>query len=67
MLLLSMRSMLGLYFHYQMKGKERVSIFTKIVVFGLLVLSLIMMYFRFLAFLFFPFAIFGFSSLSAPW
>ena len=33
---------------------KRVSILTKIVVFGLLVLSLIMMYFSFLAFLFSP-------------
>ena len=39
---------------------KRVSIFTKIVVFGLLVLSLIMMYFRFLAFLFSPLPFFGF-------
>lgn len=39
---------------------KRVSILTKIVVFGLLVLSLIMMYFRFLAFLFSPLPFFGF-------
>ena len=39
---------------------KRVSIFTKIVVFGLLVLSLIMMYFRFLAFLFSPLPFLGF-------
>ena len=39
---------------------KRVSIFTKIVVFGLLVLSLIMMYFRILAFLFSPLPFFGF-------
>ena len=39
---------------------KRGSIFTKIVVFGLLVLSLIMMYFRFLAFLFSPLPFFGF-------
>ena len=39
---------------------KRVSIFTKIVIFGLLVLSLIMMYFRFLAFLFSPLPFFGF-------
>ena len=39
---------------------KRVSIFTKIVVFGLLVLSLIMMYFRFLAFLFSTLPFFGF-------
>ncbi len=38
---------------------KRVSILTKIVVFGLLVLSLIMMYFSFLAFLFSPLPLIG--------
>ena len=39
---------------------KKVSILTKIVVYGLLVLSLIMMYFSFLAFLFSPLPFFGF-------
>lgn len=39
---------------------KRVSILTKIVVFGLLVLSLIKMYFSFLTFLFSPLPFFGF-------
>ena len=39
---------------------KRVSILTKIIVYGLLVLSLIMMYFSFLAFLFSPLPFFGF-------
>lgn len=42
------------------KEDKRVSLFTKIVVFGLLVLSLIKMYFSFLAFLFNPLPFFGF-------
>ena len=42
------------------KEDKRVSLFTKIVVFGLLVLSLIKMYFSFLAFLFSPLPFFGF-------
>ena len=45
----------------QLKREDkRVSLFTKIVVFGLLVLSLIKMYFSFLAFLFSPLPFFGF-------
>lgn len=44
---------------------KRVSILTKIVVFGLLVLSLIKMYFRFLAFLFSPLPFFGFLAALA--
>ena len=45
----------------QLKREDkRVSLFTKIVVYGLLVLSLIMMYFSFLAFLFSPLPFFGF-------
>ena len=44
---------------------KRVSILTKIVVFGLLVLSLIMMYFSFLAFLFSPLPFFGFLATLA--
>jgi len=39
---------------------QRVSIFTKIIVFGLLILSLIMLYYGFLAFLFSPLPFFGF-------
>ena len=46
---------------------KKVSILTKIVVYGLLVLSLIMMYFSFLAFLFSPLPFFGFLALSCPW
>lgn len=42
------------------KEDKRVSLFTKIVVFGLLVLSLIKMYFSFLASLFSPLPFFGF-------
>ena len=42
------------------KEGKRVSILTKIVVYGLLVLSLIKMYFSFLAFLFSPLPFFGF-------
>jgi len=42
------------------KEDKRVSLFTKIVVFGLLVLSLIKMYFSFLTFLFSPLPFFGF-------
>ncbi|WP_449159896.1 diacylglyceryl transferase [Streptococcus sp.] len=44
---------------------KRVSILTKIVVFGLLVLSLIKMYFSFLAFLFSPLPFFGFLAALA--
>ena len=46
---------------------KRVSILTKIVVYGLLVLSLIMMYFSFFGIFIFPFAIFWLSSLSCSW
>lgn len=42
------------------KEDKRASLFTKIVVYGLLVLSLIKMYFSFLAFLFSPLPFFGF-------
>lgn len=42
------------------KEGKRVSILTKIVVYGLLVLSLIKMYFSFLVFLFSPLPFFGF-------
>lgn len=42
------------------KEDKRVSLFTKIVVFGLLVLSLVKIYFSFLAFLFSPLPFFGF-------
>ena len=44
---------------------KRVSILTKIVVYGLLVLSLIMMYFSFLSFLFSPLPFFGFLAALA--
>ena len=44
---------------------KKVSILTKIVVYGLLVLSLIMMYFSFLAFLFSPLPFFGFLAALA--
>lgn len=45
----------------QLKREDkRVSLFTKIVVYSLLVLSLIKMYFSFLAFLFSPLPFFGF-------
>lgn len=44
---------------------KRVSILTKIVVFGLLVLSLIMMYFSLLSFLFSPLPFFGFLAALA--
>lgn len=50
-----------IYFISKMKKEgKRVSILTKIVVYGLLVLSLIKMYFSFLAFLFSPLPFFGF-------
>ena len=39
---------------------KRVSIVTKVIVYGLLILSLFMFYFRFLAFLFSPLPFFGF-------
>ena len=57
------------FIHYQKMKNEgkKVSILTKIVVYGLLVLSLIMMYFSFLAFFIFSFAIFWLSSLSCSW
>lgn len=45
----------------QLKREDkRVSLFTKIVVYSLLVLSLVKMYFSFLAFLFSPLPFFGF-------
>ena len=45
----------------QLKREDkRVSLFTKIVVYSLLVLSLVKMYFSFLAFLFSPLLFFGF-------
>lgn len=44
---------------------QRVSIFTKIIVFGLLILSLIMLYCGFLAFLFSPLPFFGFLAAFA--
>ena len=47
------------------KEDKRVSLFTKIVVFGLLVLSLIKMYFSFLSFLFSPLPFFGFLAALA--
>ncbi len=47
------------------KEDKRVSLFTKIVVYSLLVLSLIMMYFSFLAFLFSPLPFFGFLAALA--
>ena len=39
---------------------KRVSIFTKLIVYGLLILSLFMLYFSFLSFLFSPLPFFGF-------
>lgn len=44
---------------------KRVSIFTKVIVYGLLILSLFMFYFRFLAFLFSPLPFFGFLAALA--
>ena len=44
---------------------KRVSIFTKVIVYGLLILSLFMFYFRFLAFLFSPLPFFGFVAALA--
>ena len=44
---------------------KRVSIFTKVFVYGLLILSLFMFYFRFLAFLFSPLPFLGFLAALA--
>lgn len=44
---------------------QRVSIFTYLIVYGLLILSLFMFYFRFLAFLFSPLPFFGFLAALA--
>ena len=44
---------------------KRVSIFTRVIVYGLLILSLFMFYFRFLAFLFSPLPFFGFLAALA--
>lgn len=44
---------------------QRVSIFTYLIVYGLLILSLFMFYFRFLAFLFSPLPFFGFLATLA--
>ena len=50
----------------QLKREDkRVSLFTKIVVYSLLVLSLVKMYFRFLEFLFSPLPFFGFLAALA--
>ena len=43
----------------------RVSIFTKLIVYGLLILSLFMLYFSFLSFLFSPLPFFGFLAALA--
>ena len=47
------------------KEGKRVSIFTKLIVYGLLILSLFMFYFRFLEFLFSPLPFFGFLATLA--
>ena len=44
---------------------KRVSIFTKLIVYGLLILSLFMLYFSFLSFLFSPLPFFGFLATLA--
>ena len=44
---------------------KRVSIFTKLIVYGLLILSLFMLYFIFLSFLFSPLPFFGFLAALA--
>ena len=44
---------------------KRVSIFTKLIVYGLLILSLFMLYFSFLSFLFSPLPFFGFLAALA--
>ena len=44
---------------------KRVSIFTKVIVYGLLILSLFMLYFSFLSFLFSPLPFFGFLAALA--
>ena len=44
---------------------KRVSIFTKLIVYGLLILSLFMLYFSFLSFLFSPLPFFGFLAAFA--
>ena len=44
---------------------KRVSIFTKVIVYGLLILSLFMLYFSFLSFLFSPLPFFGFLATLA--
>lgn len=50
----------------KMKGEGiRVSIFTKLIVYGLLILSLFMLYFSFLSFLFSPLPFFGFLATLA--
>ena len=47
------------------KEGKRVSIFTKLIVYGLLILSLFMLYFSFLSFLFSPLPFFGFLAALA--
>lgn len=47
------------------RGGKRVSIFTKLIVYGLLILSLFMLYFSFLSFLFSPLPLFGFLATLA--
>ena len=60
-MLLFMYMIYVIYFISKLKKEgKRVSLFTKIIVYGLLVLSLIKMYFSFLAFLFSPLPFFGF-------
>ena len=65
-MLLFMYMIYVIYFISKLKKEDkRVSLFTKIVVYGLLVLSLIKMYFSFLAFLFSPLPFLGFLATLA--